>query len=94
MIKLHDQGPVKFILGMKIEHNHVAQTIAISQPGYIESILNQFGMAECNPAQTPMDENQKLSTQMSLDDPEKQKEMKAYPYQELVGKLLYLAIAT
>jgi len=92
--KLHDQGPVKSILGMKLECNRVAQTIAISQPGYIESILNQFGMTECNPTQTPMEENQKLSTQMSPDNPEKQKEMKAYPYRELVGKLLYLAIAT
>jgi len=31
---------------------------------------------------------------MSLDTPEGQLEMKAYPYRELIGKLLYLAIAT
>jgi len=65
---------------MKIEHNHVTWTIAISQPGYIESILHQFGMTDCNPTQTPMEENQKLSMQMSPDNPEKQKEMRAYPY--------------
>jgi len=92
--KLHNQGLVKSILGMKLEHNHMAWTIAISQLGYIKSILNQFGMTECNPTQTPMEENQKLSMQMSPDNPEKQREMKAYPYQELIGKLLYLAIAT
>jgi len=78
--KLHNQGLVKSILGMKLECNRVAWTIAISQPGYIKSILNQFGMTGCNPTQTLMEENQKLSMQMSPDDPEKQKEMKVYPY--------------
>jgi hypothetical protein len=39
-----------------------------------------------------MEENQKLLTSMSLDMPEHQAEMKAYPYHELIRKLLYLAI--
>jgi hypothetical protein len=43
---------------------------------------------------TPMEENQKLSASMSPDTPERQAEMKHYPYRELVGKLLYLAIST
>ena len=51
-------------------------------------------MAECNPAPTLMLENQKLSVSMSPDTPEQQVEMKAYPYHGLIGKLLYLAIAT
>ena len=51
-------------------------------------------MSKCNPTPTPMLENQKLSVSMSLDTPEQQAEMKAYPYHELIGKLLYLAIAT
>jgi hypothetical protein len=50
-------------------------------------------MSECNPALTPMEENQKLSTSMSLDTDEQWVEMKAYPYCELIGKLLYLAVA-
>ena len=51
-------------------------------------------MSKCNPVHTPMIENQKLSTSMSPDTPERQAEMKAYPYRELIRKLLYLAIAT
>jgi len=92
--KIHNQGPTKSILGMKIEQDWQAHTISLSQPGYIESILDQFGMTECNPALMPMDEGQKPSAQMSLDTPEGKLEMRNYPYHKLVGKLLYLAIAT
>jgi len=92
--KLHNQGPTTLILGIKIERNCAACTISLSQPGYVESILDQFSMADCNPSLTPMDKNQKLSARMSPDTPEEQSEMAATPYRELIGKLLYLAIAT
>jgi len=68
--KIHDQGPATSILGIKIERDCPNWSISLSQPGYIESILEQFGMSECNPAHTPMQENHKLSTSMSLDTPE------------------------
>jgi len=68
--KIHNQDPTTSILSIKVEHNHPNQTISLSQPGYIESILKQFGMSECNPAHTPMEENQKLSTNMSPGTPE------------------------
>ena len=61
LFKIHDQGPTTSILGIKIERDHAACTISLSQPGYVESILELFGMADCNPSLTPMDENQKLS---------------------------------
>jgi hypothetical protein len=92
--RLHNQGPTTSILGIKIDHDHTTHTISLSQPGYVESILEEFGMADCNPSLTPMDKNQKLSAQMSPDTPEGQLEMKAIPYHELIGKLLYLIIAT
>ena len=92
--KIHDQGPATSILGIKIERDRPNRSISLSQPGYIESILEQFGMSDCNVVHTPMQENYKLSTSMSPDTPERQAEMKTYPYRELIGKLLYLAIAT
>jgi transposase InsO family protein len=91
--KLHDQGPARSILGIKIDRDRASRSVSLSQPGYIESILDQFRMTDCNPALTPMDENMKLSTWMSLDTPQGRLAMKAYPYRELIGKLLYLAIA-
>jgi hypothetical protein len=92
--KLHDQGPARSILRIKIDRDCAVRSVSLSQPGYIESILDQFCMMDCNAALTLMDENMKLSTQMSPDTPQGWLAMKAYPYHELIGKLLYLAIAT
>ena len=92
--KLHDLGPATSILGMKIVRDRAACTISLSQPGYIRSILNDFRMSDCNPSLTPMDEGTRLSISMSPQTPEEKLNMKAIPYCKLVGKLLYLAVAT
>jgi Reverse transcriptase (RNA-dependent DNA polymerase)/Malate synthase len=63
--KLHDLGPATSILGMKIVRDRPARSISLSQPGYIESILSDFCMSDCNPALTPMEEGCKLSISMS-----------------------------
>jgi len=91
---IHDQGPVRLILGIKVVRDWAACTISLYQPGYIQSILDDFGMSDCNPVSTPMEQNLKLSKTMCLDSPEERAEMAKVPYRELVGKLLYLAVAT
>jgi transposase InsO family protein len=92
--KLHDQGPATSILGMKIVRDRTARSISLSQPGYIRSILEDFHMSDCNPALTPMEERARLSVSMSPRTPEEKLGMRTVPYRELVGKLLYLAVAT
>ena len=92
--KLHDLGPATSILGMKIVRNHATRTISLSQPGYTKLILNDFCMSDCNPSSTLMDEGTKLSVSMSPQTSEEKLHMKAVPYCKLVGKLLYLAVAT
>ena len=67
------------------------RSISLSQPGYIESILDNFAMRDYNPSSMSMDEGLKLSVQMSPNTPEEKKRM---PYRELIGKLLYLTEAT
>jgi hypothetical protein len=91
---LHDLGPATSILGMKIERDPLCRSVSLSQPGYIESILDNFSMSDCNPSSMPMDEGQKLSVQMSPSTPEEKAKMARVPYRELIGKLLYLAVAT
>ena len=92
--RLHDLGPATSILGMKIVRDRAARSIRLSQPGYIRSILDDFYMSDCNPTLTPMEERVKLSASMSPRTPEEKLGMRSVPYRELVGKLLYLAIAT
>ena len=91
---IHDQGPVTSILGIKVERDRNARTISLSQPGYIKSILEEFNMADCNPAPTPMEENARLSLRMCPDDVVHKAQMAKVPYRELIGKLIYLAVAT
>ena len=92
--KLHDLGPMTSILGMKLDCDCQACTISLSQPGYIESILQDFQMANCNPLLMPMEESLCLSLSMSPSTVEERLAMKGIPYCELVRKLLYLAVAT
>jgi len=91
---IHDLGPVKSILGIRIERDRAARSISLSQPGYIQSILDDFNMHDCNPVSTPMEENIKLSVRMCPVDAEKKAQMAKVPYRELIGKLIYLAVAT
>ncbi|CAG7854428.1 Retrovirus-related Pol polyprotein from transposon TNT 1-94 Includes: RecName: Full=Protease; Includes: RecName: Full=Reverse transcriptase; Includes: RecName: Full=Endonuclease [Serendipita indica DSM 11827] len=63
--KIHDQGPTSFLLGVKPERDRQSHTISLSQPAYIEQILETYKMQECNGADTPMAEKPLLSTKDS-----------------------------
>ena len=82
------------MLGIKIERDRSAHTISRSQLGYIKSILDEFNMADCNPAATPMEENTRLSMHMCPDTDERRAQMAKVPYCELLSKLIHLAVAT
>jgi hypothetical protein len=88
---LHDLGPATSILGMEIARD---VPFPLSQPGYIESILEDFAMSDCNPSAMPIDEGLKLSVRISPSHPEEKADMKRAPYRVLIGKLLYLEVAT
>jgi hypothetical protein len=92
--KIRDQGATSFILGVQLERDRKRPTIHLSQPTYIQSILEDFRMHDCNGARTPMDEKARLSKKMSAITDAEKEEMKNIPYREAVGKLLYLSIAT
>src|SRR5258706_10994965 len=68
--------------------------IALTRPGNFASIVEFFALPDSNPAATPMEENLKLSVKMLPVTPEDHLSMKSIPYRELVGKLLYLTVAT
>ena len=92
--KIHEQGPTSFLLGVKLERDRQNRTISLSQPAYVDSILHTYRMQDCNPAQTPMAEKDRLSSAMSPVSEEEKEDMKGVPYREALGKLLYLSIAT
>ncbi|CBJ32615.1 NBS type disease resistance protein [Ectocarpus siliculosus] len=44
--EMADIGEVRLILGMEV-------TLVVSQKGYVKSILERFGMENCNPVSSP-----------------------------------------
>jgi len=51
-------------------------------------------MTDCNAVSTPMEPNVRLSKAMCPETPDARANMAKVPYRELIGKLLYLAVAT
>ena len=82
--KLRNLGPVKLILGIKVDRT--PDSISLSQSSYIRSVLTRFGMNDCKPASTPMPtklttdakENLTLFDDVNL-------------YQQLIGALIYIS---
>jgi predicted RNA binding protein YcfA (HicA-like mRNA interferase family) len=92
--KIHDQGPTKQILGIKLDRDRSSRSIYLSQPAYIEDMLRHYKLDKCNPAATPMIENLRLSSSMSPQNARELAQIDQGRYREAVGKLLYLSIAT
>lgn len=61
----------------------------MSQRGYIQEVLQKFGMSECNPISSPIEAGVKLKK-----NERPTKEDEKLPYRELVGALTYLSVTT
>ena len=48
-----DMGEVSHLLGEKVTRDYKQGTISISQVNYVNSIVETFGMKDCNPVHTP-----------------------------------------
>lgn len=77
-------------LGIKIMYNSTTRTCTLSQAHYIETVLDRFGMTNCNPVKTPLPAKTFLSTGTT----EEIDLAKERPYQQLVGCLQWIAVST
>lgn len=91
--KMKDIGEATSVLGVRIARS-ADGSIALDQSYYIEKILKRFNMIECKPISTPMDANEKLSSEMCPKTAEERDELKDVPYQELIGSLMFAAQIT
>ena len=55
-----DLGYVHYYLGIEVTQH--LNSIFLSQKAYIGDLLNKFGMVECNPLTTPMEQNLNLTS--------------------------------
>jgi hypothetical protein len=85
---LKDLGAVKQFLGIEFIRNLTTREMWMHQSSYIETLLEDLGMTDCNPVKTPMDANRPdASDETVLSD-------RRTEYQTLIGKLLFLSICT
>ena len=86
--EIKDLGEIHWYLGMEITRDRANKTMTLSVSQYIQSQLEEFGMADCAPISTPMDASIPLIEAVpgTLD--------KRTPYREAIGVLLYISQRT
>lgn len=85
-----DLSKLSWFLGMQVTGQ--PGNITVNQKQYIESLLANFGMAECKPVSTPIAEKMEFKrADCPADNSADQADMRHYDYRGLVGSLNYLA---
>ncbi|KAF0760328.1 hypothetical protein AaE_003585 [Aphanomyces astaci] len=87
-ILLSDMGPVAKLLGMEIYRNEDEMTMDVLQVTYIERMAAKYGLASAKAVDTPIPPGTNLSEDVGtiLNDDK--------PHRQIVGSLLYCAMAT
>jgi ribonuclease HI len=78
-------GPAKRFLGIDIHRPDPTGPIFINQGVYIREILEEMGMMNCNPAQTPLNSSTKLHKRQSDEEP-----ADIEWYRIVIGKFMHL----
>ena len=76
---------------MEITRDRTARTLSLSQHHMTDELLDKYSMLGAKPRSTPMETALHLSPAQSESDLLNAKD---YPYAELIGSLLYLAVCT
>jgi len=90
---IRDLGKVSYLLGITVKHEE--GKIRLSQELYINKLLKMYGMDDCRISKTPMDQGVKELSKCDCPHSDVEKDqMKGIPYQQLIGSLMYVALAT
>jgi hypothetical protein len=87
--KITESSNVNWILGLKLERDREARRITLSQPAYVEQILQRFRMQDTKPVSIPMAPGVRLVKAGNL-----LSHAKRDLFQQLVGSLMWLMLAT
>jgi hypothetical protein len=86
---LKDLGPVRKFLGVQFERDRRTRQMWVHQEEYIDALLKDYGMLDCNPVLTPMDSASPFGTE---NDAQPHIPDLTNAYQTMMGKLLFLSI--
>ncbi|BES94054.1 Hydra magnipapillata [Nesidiocoris tenuis] len=82
---MRDLGSLNYCLGIQFSCKN--ECVSANQSKYIDKLLEKYQMTDCKPIGTPMDPKTKLEKATDCDQ-------QSYPYQNLIGALMYLSVAT
>ena len=85
-----DLRGVKTIIGWQISRDNTSRIMRIDQSAFIRDFVIEEGLTKCNANVIPM----KASSAIEMTEPEDYEETNLRTYQQLVGKLMYLAFGT
>lgn len=80
-----------WVMGFQLMEDREKHTISINHGQYIDAVLRQFNMHQCDPIDTPLDHGVVLSSDDGPSADEDKARMKNYPYRKLVGALIWLS---
>jgi hypothetical protein len=84
-----DLGEARHFIGMEIIRERGAKSLHLVQKQYAAEVVARFGMSDAKPAAVPLSASVKLSR-----DGDEPLDVSVFPYRELVGSLMYLAVCT
>jgi len=91
---MKDLGAAKKILGMEIHRDRSSKKLWLSQQGYVEKVLDRFGMSNTKPVSTPLANHFKLSSNQCPNTDKEVADMAEVPYASVVGCLMYAMVCT
>ena len=94
VFKMKDLGEIHWLLNLKIDRDKISGTISISQEAYINNILAWFNLLEAKSYSNPLDPNVKLSKDQCPKTDEEKKMMEKVPNRQVIGSLMWAAVAT
>ncbi|HSQ51075.1 MAG TPA: DNA N-6-adenine-methyltransferase, partial [Nitrospiraceae bacterium] len=85
--RVTELGDMRWFLGVELTRSPSGQQAYLNQSAYVSKVLERFGMAECNPCNTPVDP--KVDT-MAISEAASLQTVSPREYRAAVGALLHL----
>ncbi len=77
--EMKDLGEIHHCLGVQVERDKDNKQMKLHQAQYLTNLLEKFGMQDCKPAATPVDQSTKLL-------PNEGEPVEKEKYQALIGR--------